>query len=255
MSILLPERPDAPGILDSDAAAADKPASAKLLREIARTGNWMRDAEAPILDASWTPDPDGAVVAPLDWRLLYVWAGCPTRPIHRLADVRLRAEQDGAPVQWRIRTAAGDLELEQAAGASVETLTGQVPLPGREYVNVELWVRAQSGETPSGIGTPTSFATGSSGRKGNRAFAFPVTTLTSVLGDGHHDIICTQGGVEVWRRRIDQVDIGSSETLVVFGSLISDAELSQARTAGGTLTFERRPLVQARSLSLRGARA
>lgn len=165
-SITDTERASQPGILDSDLLGEGKPLSAKALREIVRTANFMRDAGATMLMASFPPTPSGeeALLASPDAKLLYTWR-VPSRPVHTRAEVRIRAniESGGA---LRFFVSAGWVPYNPDPGftavgtGSVLVYTTTIPLRGAEYQNIRLSAQAATGVAASAVGTPTSWNSG-----------------------------------------------------------------------------------------------
>ncbi|MEO1170783.1 MAG: hypothetical protein AAFX94_01865 [Myxococcota bacterium] len=226
MSISDVEKSAIPGVLNSDILGPDKPMSAKALREVSRTGNYLRDGPSMMLTTSWAPTPagEGETLAPPDERTLFVWR-VPSRDVHVRAEVRIRASiETGGAVDFIPRTDRTFTTITAAGTGNVESYTGVLDLVAAEYQTLRLNARARGGGATGAIGAPASWngSTTSTIRFVDGVEVVSETWNDAELSTGRYFLNISQGGVSVASKRIRRVVANQ----IVLAELFTTAEFN-----------------------------
>lgn len=236
MSIWLPERTDAPGAIDSDMVAADRPMAAFVARGLARVANHLGDASSTVLAAAWVVPAGGELELDRIWRLVGVWAGCPVRPVHRRAAIRVRSiAASGVQTQLELRMAGATARIDTTGTGTVALATGNIEhAPGIASTTVELWARSggPSGNA-SGIGTPVTWTdTTTTLFYTDRVIVDTTSWDTAVISAGDYYVsMYDSSGQLVFRRRISYAIEEASDSTLFFSPGLSIPESNAMRAA------------------------
>jgi hypothetical protein len=196
MTIDSSSRDTQPGILDDDAFVSGEPVSAAVLRAMARTGNYLRNAPSPMLSVVWPSQDETARSVFGAYECIAVWPAVPRRPNVTRAVARLRfaASLDGVfRILVRIDGVSRSREVTGLGLAATPNGSLEIVLPlprdrTKLFHRVELWVRlvrpAANPANPVVVGTPITWTAPALDRgardNGNQVILYDTTAAWNV---------------------------------------------------------------------------
>lgn len=269
MSIFDKVRATTPGILDSEAFESnEEQLNAKMLRELVRTGNFMRDAGSIMLIDSWAINESNNPVAGAEDRIVYAYAEIPSRPIHTKAEIRLRASvETSASVIWRFQfdNSPPSNGYTQVGTGSVATVTDTVSFPPGDRHSFIISIRRELAPAAltATIGTPNTWTSdlNTSVIEGRGIHIDTSSWNTAPFRNGAYELEATNstnGGLLARKPILDL----SSEPVSSNQLLVTDAWTNEELRAvvgsgsivpnGVTFTIRKRPFFNIESLLVRG---